>query len=145
MPAINLMTRLNFAWRRATSVERASVDDRPDIRRLVDELADYLLFGHEATLPVPLTPRTGFALAMEKRLPHDAKGRSLAQFDAVNRLMRYACSYMVYSEAFKALAPPVRQAVYKRLFDSLSASPAPDRRATIEILQATIPEFTPQP
>jgi hypothetical protein len=105
-----------------------------------------LLFGHEAALPVPLTPRPGFAVALEKRLPHDAKGRSLAQFDAVNRLMRYACSYMVYSDAFKALAPPVRQAVYRRLVDSLMASPtAPDRRATIEILQATIPDFTSQP
>jgi hypothetical protein len=146
MPAINLMTRLNFAWRRASSEGRASVDDRPDMRRLVDELADYLLFGHEAPLPVPLTPRPDFALALEKRLPHDAKGRSLAQFDAVNRLMRYACSYMVYSDAFKALAPPVRQAVYRRLLESLMASPTTaDRQATIEILQATIPDFTSQP
>jgi hypothetical protein len=143
MPAINLMTRVNFAWRRATSEGRASVDDRPDLRRLLDDLADYLLFGQEAALPVPLTPRAGFALALERRLPHDAKGRSLAQFDAVNHLMRYACSYMVYSDAFTALAPPVRRAVYKRLFDSLSASPTAARQATIEILQATISEFTP--
>jgi len=146
MPAINLMTRLNIAWRRATSEGRASVDDRPDIRRLVDELADYLLFDHEATLPVPLTPRPGFALALEKRLPHDAKGRSLAQFDAVNRLMRYACSYMVYSDAFKALAPPLRHAVYRRLFDSLTTSPTTaERIATAEILEATIPEFRARP
>jgi hypothetical protein len=145
MPAINLMTRLNFLWRRASVEGRASVDDRPDVRSLVDELADYLLFAHEAPLPVALTPRAGFALALEHRLPHDAKGRSLARFDGVNRLMRYSCSYMVYSEAFGALPAPVRQAVYKRLFDSLSAPPTADRRATIEILQATIPEFRLQP
>ena len=145
MPAINLMTRLNFLWRRASFEGRASVDDRPDVRSLVGELADYLLFAHEAPLPVALTPRAGLARALEQRLPHDAKGRSLAQFDGVNRLMRYSCSYMVYSEAFKALPAPVRQAVYKPLFDSLSAPPTADRRATIEILQATIPEFRPQP
>jgi hypothetical protein len=144
MPAINLMTRLNFLWRRASYEGRASVDDRPDVRSLVGELADYLLFAHEAPLPVALTPRAGFARALEQRLPHDAKGRSLAQFDGVNRLMRFSCSYMVYSEAFNALPAPVRQAVYKRLFDSLSASPTADRRTTIEILQSTIPEFRPQ-
>ena len=144
MPTINLMTRLNFVWRRASFEGRASVDDRPDVRSLVGELADYLLFAHEAPLPVALTPRAGFARALEQRLPHDAKGRSLAQFDGVNRLMRYSCSYMVYSEAFNALPAPVRQAVYKRLFDSLSASPTADRRTTIEILQSTIPEFRPQ-
>jgi hypothetical protein len=145
MPAINLMTRLNFLWRRASVEGRTSVEDRPDVRRFVDELADYLLFAHEAPLPVALTPRAGFARALEQRLPHDANGRSLAQFDGVNRLMRYACSYMVYSEAFKALPAPIRQAVYKRLFDSLSASSNADRRATVEILQVTIPEFRPQP
>jgi predicted DCC family thiol-disulfide oxidoreductase YuxK len=145
MPAINLMTAVSFAWRRATAEGRASVDDHPDMRRLIEQLADYLLFAQEAALPVPLTPRAGFASALERRLPHDSKGRSLAQFDAVNRLMRYACSYMVYSDAFKALPRPVRQAVYKQLFDSLSVSRTPERQATIEILQATIPEFIPQP
>jgi hypothetical protein len=40
--------------------------------------------------------------------------------DLVKRLLRYPCSYMIYSPAFDELPPPVRDAVYARLWDVLS-------------------------
>ena len=149
MPAINLMTRLNFQWRRANGEGRSSVD-APEIRALVDDLAAYLSFAREASLPVPLTPRAGFARALEARIPRDSKGRSLAQLDGTNRLLRYPCSYMIYSDAFEALPTPVRQAVYRRIADNLT-QPSGDRRfehakpedrhAALDILRATKPDF----
>ena len=152
MPAANLMTRLAFEWRRAAGSGAAGPAGvaAPAVRALVDELADYFLFVREASMPVPLTPRAGFARALEARVPHDAQGRSLGQLDLVTRLLRYPCSYMVYSEAFDDLPAPVKQAVYRRLIDTLSQPPgdrrfdhiaAGDRRAILEILRATRADF----
>ena len=149
MPAINLMTRANFQWRRAAGEGTPAVDE-PSMRAVIDELADYLLLANEAPLLVPLTARAGFARALEARMPHDGAGRSLGQLDGVNRLLRYSCSYMVYSDAFAALPPPIQRAVYRRLIAVLSQSPgdrrfpyatAANRLATLEILRATVPDF----
>jgi len=137
MPAINLMTRLDFQWRRGSGAGHASVDD-PAVRDLVDELAGYLLFANEAALPVPLKPLPGFASALAARVPKDSRGRSLAQLDGVNRLLRYPCSYMVYSEAFDGLPAPIKQAVYQRMIEIL---PAAQRVAILEILRDTKPDF----
>ncbi|MFI5178437.1 MAG: hypothetical protein ACHQO8_07740 [Vicinamibacterales bacterium] len=149
MHAVNLLTRLNWASRIASASGHAGVAD-PTLRPLVDELADYLLFAGEASFSVPLTPHPGLAAHLESRTPKDHRGRSFGQLDVVNRLLRYPCSYMVYSEAFDGLSPDVKQAVYRRMLDILSGSDArgiharltaDDRRAILEILRDTKPDF----
>jgi hypothetical protein len=149
MHAINLLTRLNWESRVASSNGRASTSD-PPLRGLVNELADYLLFVDEAPPSVPLTPRQGFAENLESKTPKDRHGRSFGQLDLVNHLLRYPCSYMVYSEAFDGLPPAVKEAVYRRMLDNLSqkdrlTAPArqivDDRRAILEILRDTKPDF----
>ena len=149
MHAINLLTRLNWEWRVASSHEHASASDGA-LGRLVNELAGYLLFAGEVPPSVPLTPRPGFAARLESRIPKDRHGRSLGQLDLVNRLLRYPCSYMVYAEAFDGLSPAVKEAVYGRMIDILSANDAStgpgrvsaaDRRAVLEILRDTKPDF----
>jgi hypothetical protein len=152
MHAINLLTRLNWESRVASSDGDASVSDGT-VRRLVNELADYLLFVGEAPPSVPLTPRQGFAERLESRTPKDRQGRSFGQLDAVNRLLRYPCSYMVYSEAFDGLSPAVKEAVYRRMLAILSGNDThgayarltpDDRRAVLEILRDTKPDFPGQ-
>ena len=149
MHAINLLTRLNWESRVASSDERASVSGGA-LRGLVNELAEYLLFVGEVPPSVPLTPRPGFAERLESRTPKDRHGRSCGQLDLVNRLMRYPCSYMVYSAAFEGLPPAVKAAVYGRMTAILSGSDAPpryarvpaeDRRAVLDILRDTKPDF----
>ena len=149
MHAINLLTRLNWESRVASSDDDAGVSAGA-VHRLVSELADYLLFAGEAPLSVPLTARTGFAERLASRTPADHRGRSFGQLDLESRLLRYPCSYMVYSEAFDGLAPAVKQAVYRRMLDRLSADDAragqtrrtaDDRRAILEILRETKPDF----
>jgi hypothetical protein len=150
MHAINLLTRLNWESRVAASGSRADASADGNVRHLVDELADYLLFVGEARLPVPLAARPGFAEHLEARIPKDRRGRSLAQLDLVNRLMRYPCSYIVYSAAFDGLPSPVRRAVYARMLDILSGRDSraayahvtsDDRRAILEILRDTKSDF----
>ena len=153
MHAINLLTRLNWESRVASRNDHASVSDGT-LRDLVNELADYLLFVGEAPPAVPLTPRPGFVERLESRTPKDRHGRSLGQLDLVNRLLRYPCSYMVYSEAFEGLSPAVKKAVYGRMMDILSGNDAharsarvsaDDRRAVLEILRDTKADFPGHP
>jgi hypothetical protein len=116
----------------------------------VNELADYFLFLDEAPLPVPLTARPGFAERLALRIPKDCRGRSCGQLELARRLLRYPCSYMVCSGAFDALLPEVKTRVYGRMVDVLSVDeppvkylhrPAEDRRAILEILIDTKPDF----
>jgi hypothetical protein len=156
MHAINLLTRLNWESRIAAAAATGGGGNTgaagPDgaLDRLVHQLADYLLFVREAPLSVPLTPRAGFAAHLESRTPKDRRGRSFAQLDLVTRLLRYPCSYIVYSEAFDGLSPEVKRAVYRRMLDILSGDDARaphtrltavDRRAVLEILRDTKPDF----
>jgi hypothetical protein len=144
--AINLMTRLNWEARIAGASPLAS----SEVRALVNELAEYLLFTDEAPLPVPLSPIPAFAEHLRARIPKDSRGRSFAQLELVNRLLRYPCSFMVYSEAFDGLPGNVRQAVYRRMREVLTGEGAPasyarvsadDRRAIEEILRDTKADF----
>lgn len=147
MHAINLLTRLNWEARIAAAEGRAVASDRGVVTRIA-ELADYLLFVGEAPLEVVVTARPGFAEALASRAPSDRHGRSLAELQLETRLMKYPCSYMIYSEAFEGLPPDVKAAVYRRIADILSgrlSGPAyahlsvEDRRAVVEILRDTKP------
>jgi hypothetical protein len=65
------------------------------------------------------------------------------------RLFRYPCSYLIYSDAFRALPDPVRQRIYTRLVAILTGqdpttdlrAPAADQATLIEILTETDPGF----
>jgi hypothetical protein len=142
MHAINLLTRLNWE-------SRVGADG--EVRRVAAELGDHLLFTGEVPPSVPLIALPGFAKDLASAAPHDHLGRSFAQLDLERRLMRYPCSYMIYSEAFAALPAAVKQLVYQRMMERLSTEDvrrapqvrmtAEDRRAVLEILRDTKPDF----
>ena len=117
------------------------------LKDTVTELVDYLLFVEEEPLPAPIKGSSGFADTFGARGPADKKGRSLRQLDLDRRLMRYPCSYLVYSEPFRALPAEARTAVYVRMWDILSGrdtSPKyarlseADRRSVVDILRETL-------
>jgi hypothetical protein len=133
--AINLLTRLNWESR----VDGAW-------REMASELADYLLFVEEAPPPAPLTLRPAFVERFTAAAPQDRLGRSLRELDLEHRLLRYSCSYMIYTKAFERLPTRTKEVVYRRLWAILSGedgSPkyshlsAADRRAIVEILRDT--------
>ena len=128
MHAMNLLTRLNWEARVIAAAGPLDVQT-PEVRARVEELADYLLFVGEAPLALTVTPRPGLAEQLMTRLPRDRKGQSLGQFDLEQRLMRYPCSYMIYSPAFDGLPTAVKDAVYRRMFAILDARDAGARYA----------------
>jgi hypothetical protein len=147
MPGLNLITRLNWEARVAAAEARPLSADAGLAER-VQELAEYLLFVGEASLAFEVTPRRGFAEALAARAPKDRRGRSLAEMDLKRRLLKYSCSYLVYSDAFAALPDEVRHAVYRRMFAILSdTSPRYahlsiiDRLDIAEILRDTVSDL----
>ena len=141
----NLITRLGWEARLAASA-RGNPDAAARMREAADDLVDYLLFAEEAPLVGSIRGTSGFAEKFAARGPRDSKGRSLHQLDLDRRLMRYPCSYMIYTPAFDALPADARNAVYQRMWQVLSGkdtnkkystlSPA-DRQAIVEILKET--------
>lgn len=107
----NLLIRAGWEWR---------TSGRADI----DAVADYMLFGGEAALPEPIEGVSTFTREFPQRGPRDTQGRSLRQFDLRTRLFRYPLSYMIYSAAFEGLPDPVRNSIYRRLFDVLTRTGA---------------------
>jgi hypothetical protein len=142
----NLLTRLGWQWRIAAHDAPTRSSIPPHIRDAAYELVDYMLFVDEVPLPSPVRGSSGFSRDFPSRGPRDSKGRSLRDLELTRRLLRYPCSYMIYTEAFNALEPPVKAVVYDRMWRILSGvekSPeyaklsAADRRAIIEILRET--------
>jgi len=139
---MNLFARMSWEARAAES--------KSDAAALVDQVArevvDYMLFVDEAPLPTRIEGSSGFAERFSARGPKDSRERSLYQLDLTNRLLRYPCSYMIYSDAFDGLPAAARDAVYRRMYAILSgAEQAPrysrlspyDRQAVIDILHQT--------
>ena len=116
----------------------------------------YLLFADEAPL-LGLDPQllaaSAFAKEFAARGPRDSQGRSLRDFDLKQRIFRYPCSYLIYSEAFDAIPEPAKSYVYHRLLqiltgqdhsDDFARLTPPDRRAVLEIVLDTKPGLPPE-
>lgn len=121
-----------------------------DIDESIEDLVAYLVGAHEAPLSSAVTGVSGFTKTFETRGPRDGRGRSLRDFDLRTRLFRYPLSYTIYSRAFDRLSPALRQRIYARLVEVLSGAdkselyaglPLEGRRAALEILNATKPDF----
>ena len=142
MRMMNLLTRLGWEARVLEHERRLTETSLGD---MVNELVDYMLFVDEAPLD-PVRGSSPFATKFSASGRKDNKGRSLRVLDLDRRLLRYPCSYMIYSDAFVALPDTVRNAIYERLWGVLSGSDTSpkysklspsDRQAILEILRDT--------
>ena len=145
----NLITRLGWEARIAAHDHPGDRALAP-VRETVNELVDYLLFVDEEPLTAAIAGTSGFAETFSAQGPKDRRGRSLRQLDLERRLMRYPCSYMVYSAAFGALPAEARRVVYVRMWDILSGHDRStkyarlseaDRRAVVDILRETLDDL----
>ncbi len=124
------------------------------INTAANGIVDLLLFKDEAPLgPDGIEGNLMFQNQFTKRFPKSKNGRSLADFRLHQRIFKYRCSYMVYSESFKSLPKPIKSAVQSQLNKILTSEPAADnfpdihsseRRKILTILTETIPDW-PKP
>src|SRR5215469_5103874 len=146
MHMMNLLTRIGWQTRYLLRNGNARDLQTTGLSASVEDLVDYLLFVDEPPLPTRIEGTSGFAQKFSAEGPHDRRGRSLRQFDLEHRLMRYPCSYMIYSDVFDALPSEAKNAIYERLWLILSGAStnakyvhlsAADRQAVLEILRET--------
>lgn len=155
---INLLTRASWEARAADPALHPGMLAAPGQMQRVeafmsgvaDEVVDYMLFVDEAPLPNPIVGQSGFAERMSASGPRDRQGRSLYELDLKRRLMKYPCSYLIYSPAFDALPPLAKAPIYRRMWHVLSGEAAEpryrklalaDRQAVVEILKDTKPDL----
>jgi hypothetical protein len=158
----NLITRAGYETRKALHYEQLldrelgrnpksrSESTAGRIKSGTEPLVRGLLFSGEAKLLQPVAGTSGFFAEFAVRGPWDRRKRSLRQFDLKERLFRYPCSYLIYSEAFASLPLPTKEYVYRRLMEILDGRDetkefahlrVTDRQAIFEILRDTKPEF----
>lgn len=145
---INLLTRLGWEARIAARdlPTETTAGLPPHVRDLARDLVDYMLFVDEVPLPSPVRGSSAFTQEFSSKGPHDSRGRSLRALDLTRRLLRYPCSFMIYTDAFDALPAAAKNLVYERMWDVLSGGETnkvhpqlslTDRRAIVEILCET--------
>ncbi len=126
---------------------RSELTDRR-IGSVSEKLIRYMLFSGEFRLEAPVSGTSGFAKEFSLKGPRDSQGRSLRDLDLQTRLLKYPCSYLIYSEAFTQLPAEVKSDALKRLRAVLAGeNPSPefahlsmaDRVAIREILRETLP------
>jgi hypothetical protein len=151
----NLLTRVGWEARAADPALHAPFVAGPGeegqiaqmMSGIATEVVDYLLFVDEAPLADRIQGSSAFAQRFAAIGPHDAKGRSLHELDLTRRLMKYPCSYEIYSDAFDGLPPSAKAPIYRRMWQVLSgeergdryrsALSVADRRAIVDILKDT--------
>jgi hypothetical protein len=142
----NLITSLNARTRGVTSFERLEAKVQRQVEAAIEELIACMVFADEVPLAEPVRGVSTFTTTFPQLGPQDQKGRSLRDFDLQKRVFRYPLSYMVYSPAFDAISASIKERIYRRLFDVLTAkdsSPkfaqlsAQSRLAAFESLRTT--------
>jgi hypothetical protein len=162
----NLLTRASWEARAADPLLHPPFTASPGEESLVammmkgvaSEVVDHLLFIDEAKLTERVRGGSGFAERFSAIGPRDRKGRSLHELDLNRRIMKYPCSYLIYSPAFDALPPAAKDPIYRRLWEVLSGQEREeryrsvlslaDRQSVVEILRDTkkdLPQYFQNP
>jgi len=128
----------------AMLLARGDIDTTERSRRIENsarEVAAQILFDDEALLPVPLVEPGAFARRYQAVARKDRRGRSLRELDLHRRLYRRALSPMVHAPAFRALPPPLLDAIGRHVRRRLAALPAVEAEGVRAILSDTEPEL----
>ena len=138
----NSLTRLNYEAR--ASLRQGG--QTSSLTNIIARVLNYLLFTDEAPISSAIQGGSEFTKWFEQQGPRDARGRSLRQFDLQQRLFKYPCSFLIYSETFEKLPREIKLHFYRRLYAVLTGedkSPefrmisADAKRAVFEILSDT--------
>jgi hypothetical protein len=87
----------------------------------VEDILDVLLFKDEADLPEGgIEGNESFINDFQQKGKKNADGKSLRDFQLLNRLFKYRCSYMIESMAFQKLMPKLKEQVDSALRTILS-------------------------
>ena len=140
----NYITRVG--WEAPLTEAAPSADASARVLEAASDLVDYMLFVDAVPFEHPMQSTSGFAEKFASLGPRDSMSRSLHDLDLQHRLLRYPCSYMIYSPGFDGMPKMAKDAVYSRMWDILSGKDTnkryarlirADRDAIVQILRDT--------
>jgi len=88
--------------------------------RLATKVLKEMLYAEEVQLPGGIEGAGVFQTAFEVGRKQSAEGRSLRDFRLYERLMKYRCSHLIYSEAFANLPDAIRGRILDQLHGILT-------------------------
>ena len=162
MHLVNLLNQVSFQTkhslnqqsRRASAAQKMVVDApmqmTSGLHNVVKQAVDSMLLIGEAPFASKIVGSSGFTEKFSRLGPYDRKGRSLHQLNLKYRLLKYSCSYMIYSRVFDEMPDQAKQMIYELMWQVLSRQVTDkqyeklslsDRQAVIEILQDTKPDL----
>lgn len=147
----NVLTEAIYKLRELTSDGKQPLngEGEREMNHEADSIVDYLLFKGEAKLPAQgIAGDPAYIKDFAAAAKRDSQGDSLKDFDLKTRLMKYRCSYMIYSRQWLELPAAIKNLCWKRLQAKLAPEgqdcagwiPAEERAAIRKILAATLPE-----
>lgn len=120
------------------------------LQRLATRVLKEMLYVEEVQLPGGIEGTGLFQAAFEEGRKKSAEGRSLRDFRLYERLMKYRCSHLIYSEAFNNLPEAIRSRILQQLHGILTRpSDWPEfahlgeaeRGHILAILRETVPDL----
>lgn len=116
---------------------------------VMDELVRCLMLVDSPAFPRPITGSSEFVKCYAANGPRDEQGRSLRDLALQSRVFRWHASPLLLTRTFQRLPDEVRTQVCSRMTRMLDGpdkwpgeSPSEvERRATLEILRATVPHW----
>jgi hypothetical protein len=115
-----------------------------------EEVVDRLLFRGAASLPEGVDGHPEFRASFVESAVRTASGASLREVLARGQLFKLRCSYLIYSESFRALPAPLQSEVSRRLLAALESDspdsryaylPRGERQEILRVLRETHPEL----
>ena len=99
----------------------------------VQDLVDRLLFRNAAPLPEGVTGDEAFRKSFVKNAPRSSAGLALKDFQLRDRIFAHRCSFLIYSESFRALPEGLKNRVLDRLQAALRSRDPKDRYAYLGV------------
>ena len=151
----NLTTRATLHRHREMQKAFGESPDAPlseTNQRILDHLAEdvleKMLWVDEVSLPGGVEGCPGFLTSFAENQKKSEDGRSLKDFRLYERMMKYRCSHLIYSDAFAHLPNEIRTIILEKLHGVLtSPDQYPDfahlsdseRGHILEIIKGTLP------
>lgn len=143
MAVQNSITHAGFSVRRMTTYQhglqktfKEPETDEPvyDSVRSVfassaQDVVDRLLFRHAALLPAGVAGHPDFVKNFAQGAPRGATGLALKDLQLGDRLFAQRCSYLIYSDSFRALPDALKVRIWDRLAAALQSHDSKERYA----------------
>lgn len=159
----NSLTRAGFTCRKMIAYQhglqttfKEAVTDEPAYDSVksvfasaVQDVVDHLLFRRAAPLPEGVVGNAEFKQAFVEGVPRNRSGHALKDLQLRERIFAQRCSYLIYSEMFRALPAPLKRGILDRLHAALRGPdpkdryaylPAEEKQRIYEILVETHPD-----